>query len=326
MGKRFAAARGEELDVIVLSQREVEPPLESTEGVSVRTLVAKDLFHGLVADLDEKKPALVLLARQARDREDPQQARLVRRLFSSLPCDTVMLRASTAITEEDAVRNVLVPVSGGPHSQVALSLARDLVMPDQGGKVVPLFVEPDTGELAEEVGRKRLTQILKRSGISPDAPGIEPQVVLGDDIRGSIGKVVENGEHELILVGASGVGALRSLLFGTIPERLFRGDSPVAVAVVRRAASLGERVRRRIERWLHLRIPQLERAERIALFENIETNARWSFDFMLLICLSTAIAGVGLMVNSTAVVIGAMLVAPLMTPLIGSGLALVRLC
>ena len=93
---------------------------------------------------------------------------------------------------------------------------------------------------------------------------------------------------------------------------------------MRREASLGERVRRRVERWLHLRIPQLERAERVALFENIETNARWSFDFMLLICLSTAIAGVGLMMNSTAVVIGAMLVAPLMTPLLGSGLALVQ--
>ena len=40
--------------------------------------------------------------------------------------------------------------------------------------------------------------------------------------------------------------------------------------------------------------------------------------------LSTAIAGMGLLTNSGAVVIGAMLVAPLMMPLIGSGLALVQ--
>ncbi|MGB7067668.1 MAG: DUF389 domain-containing protein, partial [Syntrophobacteria bacterium] len=41
-------------------------------------------------------------------------------------------------------------------------------------------------------------------------------------------------------------------------------------------------------------------------------------------CLSTAIASLGLIQNSTAVVIGAMVVAPLMTPLSGAGLALVQ--
>jgi uncharacterized hydrophobic protein (TIGR00271 family) len=45
---------------------------------------------------------------------------------------------------------------------------------------------------------------------------------------------------------------------------------------------------------------------------------------MMMIGLSTAIASLGLMQNSTAVVIGAMVVAPLMTPLIGAGLALVQ--
>ena len=45
---------------------------------------------------------------------------------------------------------------------------------------------------------------------------------------------------------------------------------------------------------------------------------------MALISLSTAIATLGLIQNSTAVVIGAMLVAPLMTPLLGAGLALVQ--
>jgi uncharacterized membrane protein len=39
---------------------------------------------------------------------------------------------------------------------------------------------------------------------------------------------------------------------------------------------------------------------------------------------STLIASFGLLANSTAVVIGAMLVAPLMTPIFGMSLALVR--
>jgi len=46
--------------------------------------------------------------------------------------------------------------------------------------------------------------------------------------------------------------------------------------------------------------------------------------FYILVAVSTLIASFGLILNSTAVVIGAMLVAPLMTPIFGISLALVR--
>jgi len=58
--------------------------------------------------------------------------------------------------------------------------------------------------------------------------------------------------------------------------------------------------------------------------EEIEGKARWSFDFAALMGMATLIASLGLLANSGAVVIGAMLVAPLMMPLIGSGLAVVQ--
>lgn len=45
------------------------------------------------------------------------------------------------------------------------------------------------------------------------------------------------------------------------------------------------------------------------------------FDFFLLVLLSAVIATLGLLTNSAAVIIGAMLVAPLMSPIIGIGLA-----
>ena len=48
-----------------------------------------------------------------------------------------------------------------------------------------------------------------------------------------------------------------------------------------------------------------------------------NIDFYVLISLSAIIAGLGLITNSGAVVIGAMLVAPLMSPMVGAGLAMV---
>ena len=57
------------------------------------------------------------------------------------------------------------------------------------------------------------------------------------------------------------------------------------------------------------------------VISEIGNSASSSFDFFLLVVLSCSIATLGLVSNSPAVIIGAMLVAPLMSPIIGIGLA-----
>jgi uncharacterized hydrophobic protein (TIGR00271 family) len=64
-------------------------------------------------------------------------------------------------------------------------------------------------------------------------------------------------------------------------------------------------------------------SERATIYTRIRRGARPETSFFVLIGLSAMIASLGLIVNSPAVVIGAMLVAPLMSPIIGTGLALV---
>ena len=58
--------------------------------------------------------------------------------------------------------------------------------------------------------------------------------------------------------------------------------------------------------------------------QDISEGSEPALRFYILVAVSTLIAGFGLISNSTAVVIGAMLVAPLMTPIFGISLALVR--
>ncbi len=70
--------------------------------------------------------------------------------------------------------------------------------------------------------------------------------------------------------------------------------------------------------------PHLDRADRLALLENLSEGSQWSVNFGVMLGCSVIIAGLGLLQGSVAVIIGAMLVAPLMTPLIGMGLALVQ--
>ncbi|HSM23644.1 MAG TPA: DUF389 domain-containing protein, partial [Anaerolineaceae bacterium] len=59
---------------------------------------------------------------------------------------------------------------------------------------------------------------------------------------------------------------------------------------------------------------------RIIISEITDTSSP-GFDYFLLVILSSSIATLGLITNSPAVIIGAMLVAPLMSPIIGIGLA-----
>ena len=62
-------------------------------------------------------------------------------------------------------------------------------------------------------------------------------------------------------------------------------------------------------------------SEREKIVAEISDSAAPDFDFFLLVVLSCSIATMGLITNSPAVIIGAMLVAPLMSPIIGLGLA-----
>jgi uncharacterized hydrophobic protein (TIGR00271 family) len=67
----------------------------------------------------------------------------------------------------------------------------------------------------------------------------------------------------------------------------------------------------------------MDMAKRAEAYTRIRRSARPDIDFYMLITLAAAIAALGLATNSTAVVIGAMLVAPLMSPMVGMGMAVV---
>ncbi|MEA3413535.1 MAG: TIGR00341 family protein [Pseudomonadota bacterium] len=68
----------------------------------------------------------------------------------------------------------------------------------------------------------------------------------------------------------------------------------------------------------------LTEERKVKVYEDLARGSDPRGSFFLLVAVSTIIASLGLVMNSTAVVIGAMLVAPLMTPILGLALALVR--
>lgn len=72
--------------------------------------------------------------------------------------------------------------------------------------------------------------------------------------------------------------------------------------------------------WLSQYIKPLDRKRRKEIIENIRMAASPGFDYFFFVVLSGAIATLGLINDSPAVIIGAMVVAPLMSPILGVGL------
>ena len=79
-----------------------------------------------------------------------------------------------------------------------------------------------------------------------------------------------------------------------------------------------------LTRQIYDYFPKLDRRERKELAERIAIGADGGVDFIVMMLLAATLASLGLLQGSTAVVIGAMLVAPLMGPLVAAGLALAQ--
>ncbi len=73
--------------------------------------------------------------------------------------------------------------------------------------------------------------------------------------------------------------------------------------------------------WFRTLVKPLSASKRKDVIDEVTPAASPGVDYFLLVVLSCSIATLGLITDSPAVIIGAMLVAPLMSPIIGIGLA-----
>ena len=298
----------------------VEASLVNQGEVEINVCRTNCLSRHLTALSVERdmSPDLIVVGRHDSARDGSMTGKLAREILDDAHCSVLVLRLGSFDITESTGSSILVPCAGGSHSRTGIRLASAMA----GMNATALYIESDTDELSEDVGYEHLRRAVARAGLTADT--VRLKVVLSDSVSEALKVEVEEGEYGLLLIGATGGGTLRRKLFGTVPERLIKGDDSMSVGVIRAARPMGHRLREKIGQLLRLNVPQMERDERVELFTEVEGKARWSFDFAALMILSTTIAALGLLADSPAVVIGAMLVAPLMTPLLGGGLALVQ--
>ena len=285
-----------------------------------RTLEAETVADGILAATEEMDCDLLLLSARGRGETLREQLRqLFDPVIEQARCDVAVLEGDPRSEDgTPSLRRLLVAAKGGTHATAAAELAFSLARHDRL-PVTLLTVLPKAATMEEEAeAYQRLRQL---AGAAGEVQGkIETRVLRSDQVERMIAEVATG--YDLVFIGAPAGTIVDRFLLGSFTERLVTAIPAPVLVVKRYQGPLRvwlSRVWRRVDRFL----PHLTAEDRLDVYKAIRRGARGTADYYLLMVLSAVIATMGLLLNSGAVIIGAMLVAPLMSPILALGLGTV---
>ena len=106
--------------------------------------------------------------------------------------------------------------------------------------------------------------------------------------------------------------------------QLIDSKTTTSIGLLHDGYTLPEKIASQVYQWAADVAPPMDRQERIDLSQDLQSGSAPNLEFFGLISAAAMLAAFGLIQDSAAVIIGAMLIAPLMTPIIGAGLALAQ--
>lgn len=316
--------------VVVLDDADAEKSRELSDGmaelvdvmadrlvgssVAFRTRTATSVARGILDAIRDAGADAVVLG--IRSRDDEEQSRLgpvVQSVIEAAACDVIVHRPGPGHGLDD-VERLLVAVDGALPSRNALRVATFL---RRGLRVVLELVhvhQPDA-----TAGQGHAVVARSMAGLV-DEREVRVRVVGADDVVAGLADTVR--PTDLVVVGFGHEERSSSMVQGAVGRALLDTvDVPMlTVARVRPGATgIHDRLRR-VAAWLH---PRLTDVEQGTMRSYAEGAAETRLDYLVMTVLSGMLASLGLLLDSSAVIIGAMLVAPLMQPLEAFGIGVV---
>jgi uncharacterized hydrophobic protein (TIGR00271 family) len=308
-----ATARESSIDPDSEDQDQTEAPV----GISLISVPAKRVVSTVLPLVAEKGEGLLLTVVDEVPREPTVWTEINRKLLQLTACQY----ACVVPGQREADGEILFKPSHAQYKSTVTPLALALATLRER-RVTALWVEPDIGAESERVGRKMLDREL-RSALGADATNVGRRIEVQDPpLRGILQACADERYEVFIMAVERPIGD--AFADGQLAVRIARGTDQPTLIFTRDAIPIRTRLQRFLGSSLRRIVPQLQREERTDFVDRVQSSSAWNFDFVALMGLATAIATFGLVGNSPAVIIGAMLVAPLMTPLMGIGLSIVQ--
>jgi nucleotide-binding universal stress UspA family protein len=162
-----------------------------------------------------------------------------KKILETAPCDVAVLLPRGYA----GVERILIPVGGGPHARLGLRLATQIAQ-GCGAELTALRVARPHDELdvaVESEGLKRVVEDV----LGEKAAEVGAKVVVSENVIDAIVEAAREGEHDLLVIGASEEWQIKSLLAGSLPDAV-ADRAPCSVLLVRRYEAAGISWTRRI--------------------------------------------------------------------------------
>lgn len=308
-----AAELGGQLEEVLDEARHHHPG----HDLELVTRSATSVARGIVELAREENAGLIVLGVAAPGADAPSDGPPLGRIAESVievaPCDVVVLRPGHEDEHVADLRKVVVAVDGGEPSRTA---ARSGIVLAEG-----LGLGVDVVHVQDR-GRPRWDglAVLARSLDGVDGRDrCRTRLLQGPDVAGVL--ITSAAVTDLLVVGLRRGTGLRNWLFGSVASGMVRNATGPVLVVARHVVSEGFSGRfERFRGWLR---PNLTEVEQETLRWNARRQATTTIDYVTLLGVSAILSTLGLVQDSVAVIIGAMLVAPLLGPLSAMSIGLV---
>lgn len=300
---RLAATLTEHLAAIQGGDPEESLPLDR-EAIQVRSTFQPDVVAAAMKQVQTDQVELLVAA--AEDPTGQEGATYSNNpLLRNAPCNTIILfpRGVPALHR----KRIMFLSTDNPHDTAAFALGGHMSL-NTPCHVTLARIEDAAGDESLDLGRRELRQIMRDASVQPNSH-LKRKTLLSNQTR-ELSNLSE--KHDLLILGLGHQQRVADLIARTA--------RPV-IGVFKRAAPIRPwSPRDHKTEW----IPRLSAPDFADLIQTLRHGSRLNADFVTMLGLASAIASLGLLQDSPAVVIGSMLLAPLMTPMITAGLAIAQ--
>ena len=268
--------------------------------VELVTEIAVSISRGIL-DVARERSADVILGVQRSTQGSVRLGTVVENVIATAPCGVLIYRNAISPRFD----RVVVPVDGGLPSANAIKLAVSIAMHHQ------LPLEQLNVQVDYHYNPAHEEAIRSYEAMLPHSHDLRKVIIASQRPLPEI--LSRMSTEDLLVMGFAQKTDFERQIINDLGNQLLNQAPGPVIMISQLEWHRG--IRGTIEHSIARLNPQLTQVEQNELIWTAQKNANSNLDYIVMIVLSAALATLGLLTNSAAVIIGAMLVAPLMAPL-----------
>ena len=269
--------------------------------VEVVTEIAVSVSRGILDVARERNADVILLGVQRSTQGSVKLGTVVENVIATAPCGILIYRSAVS----NCFDRVVIPIDGTLPSVIAMKLGVSFAL-QHNIKLRQMSIRFDYHYDPEhEEAIRRYEDHLPRN------KELKKKIIVSRQPAGEI--ISDLTSDDLLVMGFAQKTDLERHIINDLSNQLLNQAPGPVILISKHEWHRG--IRGTIEHGIARLNPQLTLTEQNELIWSAEKSASNNLDYIVMIVLSAALATLGLLTNSVAVIIGAMLVAPLMSPI-----------